>query len=61
MNEHQTKGKLKEAAGDAQKKVGKLTGDRDQQAKGSAREQEGKVQTKVGDVKQGIKKIISKP
>jgi uncharacterized protein YjbJ (UPF0337 family) len=61
MNEHQTKGKLKEAAGEAQEQVGKLTGDRDQQAKGHAREQEGKVQKKVGDVKQGIEKIVRKP
>jgi uncharacterized protein YjbJ (UPF0337 family) len=61
MNEHQTKGKLKEAAGEAQEQVGKLTGNREQQAKGHAREQEGKAQKKVGDVKEGVEKIIRKP
>lgn len=61
MNEHQVKGKLKEAAGEAQEQVGKATGNRDQQARGHAREQEGKVQKKVGDVKQGVKDILRKP
>lgn len=61
MNEHQVKGKLKEAAGEAQEQVGKMTGNREQEGKGHAREQEGKVQKKVGDVKQGVDKIIRKP
>ncbi len=61
MNEHQVKGKVKEAAGEAQEQLGKASGDRDQQARGHAREQEGKVQKKVGDVKQGVEKIIKKP
>lgn len=61
MNEHQVKGKLKEAAGETQEQVGKATGNRDQQARGHAREQEGKVQKKVGDVKQGVKDIVRKP
>ncbi|HYF43265.1 MAG TPA: CsbD family protein [Ramlibacter sp.] len=61
MNEHQVKGKLKEAVGDTQERVGRATGNRDQAARGQAREQEGKVQKKAGDVKQGVKKILRKP
>lgn len=61
MNEHQVKGKLKEAAGATQEQVGKATNNREQASRGQAREQEGKVQKKVGDVKQGIEKIIRRP
>jgi uncharacterized protein YjbJ (UPF0337 family) len=61
MNEHQVKGKIKEAAGETQEQIGKATGNRDQQARGHAREQEGKVQKKAGDVKSGVEKIIRRP
>ena len=61
MNTDQAKGKLKEAAGEAQEHLGRATGDRDQQAKGHANETEGKVQKKVGDVKEGVDKIVRKP
>lgn len=61
MNEHQVKGKLKEAAGEAQEQVGKATGNQKQEARGHAREQEGKVQKKVGDVKEGVEQIVRKP
>lgn len=61
MNEHQVKGKLKEAAGEAQERMGKATNNREQQARGHAREQEGKVQKKAGDVKDGVDKIIRRP
>jgi uncharacterized protein YjbJ (UPF0337 family) len=61
MNEQQVKGKLKEAAGEAQEQAGKVTGSTEQQAKGHAREQEGKVQKKVGDLKDGVDKIVRKP
>ncbi len=61
MNEHQVKGKLKEAAGETQEQLGKATGNREQAARGHAREQEGKVQKKAGDVKQGVKNILRKP
>ncbi len=61
MNEHQVKGKLKEAVGETQEQVGKVTGNRDQEARGHAKEQEGKVQKKVGDVKEGVKDIVKKP
>ena len=61
MNEHQVKGKVKDAAGKAQVSVGRAAGDRDQVAKGQARTTEGKVQKKVGDVKSGLKKMVRKP
>jgi uncharacterized protein YjbJ (UPF0337 family) len=61
MNEHQVKGKIKEAAGETQEQLGKVTGNRDQEARGHAREQEGKVQKKAGDVKSGVEKIIRRP
>jgi len=61
MNTDQAKGKLKEAAGEAQEHLGRATGDRDQQAKGHANEAEGKVQKKVGDVEEGVDKIVRKP
>ena len=61
MNTDQAKGKLNEAAGEAQEHLGRATGDRDQQAKGHANETEGKVQKKVGDVKEGVDKIVRKP
>ena len=61
MKDEQVKGKLKEGAGEAQEKLGRMTGDRKQEARGHAREQEGKVQKKVGDLKDGIDKIVRKP
>lgn len=61
MNEHQVKGKVKEAAGKAQERLGRAAGDRDQVARGQARGTEGKVQKKVGDIKSGLKKITRKP
>ena len=61
MNTDQVKGKLKEAAGEAQEHLGRATGDKDQEAKGHAHEVEGKVQKKVGDVKDGVEQIVKKP
>ncbi|HZY18383.1 MAG TPA: CsbD family protein [Ramlibacter sp.] len=61
MNTDQVKGKLKEAAGEAQEQVGKATGNTDQEVRGHAHEQEGKVQKKVGDLKDGVDKIVRKP
>ena len=61
MNEHQVKGKIKQATGEAQEQAGKASGNRDQQARGHAREHEGKAQKKMGDVKEGVKKIVRKP
>lgn len=61
MNEQQVKGKLKEAAGEAQEKLGKTTGSHEQEARGHAREQEGKVQKKTGDLKEAADKAVRKP
>jgi len=61
MNEHQVKGKLKQATGEVQEQAGRVSGNRDQQARGAAREQEGKVQKKAGDVKSGLRKILRRP
>jgi uncharacterized protein YjbJ (UPF0337 family) len=42
---------MKDWAGKAQQKLGKLTGSKEQQAKGMMKQAEGKVQKGVGDVK----------
>lgn len=60
MNKDQIKGGLKEAAGELQEQVGKLTGNREQEAKGHAREMEGKVQKGYGNVKEDAKDGIDK-
>jgi uncharacterized protein YjbJ (UPF0337 family) len=51
MNKDQVKGHMKDWAGKAQQKLGKLTGSKEQQAKGVMKQAEGKVQKGVGDVK----------
>jgi uncharacterized protein YjbJ (UPF0337 family) len=61
MNKDQVKGKLKEATGEVQEQVGKVTGSKEQQARGHARETEGKVEKKIGDTQQGVKDILKKP
>ena len=51
MNRDQAKGHMKDMAGKARAKVGKLTGNRKQQAKGMAQRAAGKAQKGVGDIK----------
>jgi uncharacterized protein YjbJ (UPF0337 family) len=51
MNRDQAKGHMKDMAGKARAKVGKLTGNRKQQAKGMAQRAAGKAQKGVGDMK----------
>jgi uncharacterized protein YjbJ (UPF0337 family) len=51
MNKDQLKGHMKDLAGRAQRKIGELTGSKEQQAKGIMKQAEGKVQKGVGDVK----------
>jgi uncharacterized protein YjbJ (UPF0337 family) len=51
MNKDQVKGHMKDWAGKAQQKLGKLTGSKEQQAKGMMKQAEGKAQKGVGDVK----------
>ena len=54
MNKDQVKGKATDIAGQAQEKLGELTGSKEQQAKGLAKQVKGKVQKGVGDVKDAI-------
>lgn len=51
MNKDQVKGRLKEAAGEVQEHVGRVTGNASQEAKGHARETAGKVEKNYGDAK----------
>ncbi len=48
------KGKLKDAAGKVQSKVGEVTGNKDMQAKGDARQVGGKVQSTAGKVEKKV-------
>ena len=56
MNKDQAKGHLKDIAGKARQKIGKLTGNRSQQAKGMGNRAEGKLQKGVGDLKNAGRK-----
>lgn len=51
MNKDQVKGRMKEAAGTVEQKVGKATGSIKTQAKGLGKEVAGKVQKTVGDAR----------
>ena len=55
MNRDQVKGSIKDAAGKAEEKAGKLTGSTGQQVKRLAKQAEGKAQKGVGDVKHATK------
>ena len=61
MNQDQVKGKLKEAAGEAQERTGRVVGSTEQEAKGHAREMEGKTQKKLGDLEEAAKDVAKKP
>jgi uncharacterized protein YjbJ (UPF0337 family) len=61
MNKDQVKGTVKDIAGRAQEKLGKVTGSQKLQAKGAARQVEGKAQKGVGNVKEGVKDTFKKP
>jgi uncharacterized protein YjbJ (UPF0337 family) len=54
MNKDQVKGKMKDIAGKAQEKVGKVTGRPEDRVAGIEKQVEGKMQKGVGDVKQRI-------
>jgi uncharacterized protein YjbJ (UPF0337 family) len=56
MNKDQAKGHLKDVAGKARQKIGKLTGNRSEQAKGMGNRAEGKLQKGVGDLKNAGRK-----
>lgn len=55
MNKDQVKGNIKEAAGEVQKKTGKLVGSKEHEVKGHAREKAGEVQQKKGDLKETLR------
>lgn len=56
MNKDQIKGRVREAAGKVQKKLGDALGSPVQEAKGMAREQAGKTQKNLGDAKEQVRK-----
>ena len=60
MNKDQVKGAVKDVAGKVQEKVGRTTGDRDQEAKGVGTQTEGKAQKVVGDVKDAVNTVVRK-
>ena len=52
------KGKLKEAAGKVQSKVGQVTGDTDTEAKGDAKQLEGKGQKTLGKGERKVDNVL---
>jgi uncharacterized protein YjbJ (UPF0337 family) len=55
MDQDQVKGKVKDIAGGAERKVGEWTGNKETEAKGAAKQAEGKVQNAWGTVKDAVK------
>jgi uncharacterized protein YjbJ (UPF0337 family) len=53
------KGKMKEAAGKVQSKVGQVTGNEDMEAKGDAKQVGGKVQSTGGQIKQKVDNALN--
>ena len=51
-------GKMKEATGTVQSKVGQVTGNTDMEAKGKAKQVEGKVQSAVGTGEQKVDQAL---
>jgi len=60
MNKDQVKGAARQAAGKAQKKVGKATANGTLAAKGAARELAGKVQKGYGNAKSDAKRDLKR-
>jgi uncharacterized protein YjbJ (UPF0337 family) len=56
--EDKLKGKVNQAAGNVQKKVGQVTGDQETEAKGAGREMGGKVQSGAGTVEQKADDVL---
>ena len=55
MNKDELKGTMKDAAGRAEREVGKATGDKKTEVRGMLRQAEGKVQKTFGKVKNAVK------
>jgi uncharacterized protein YjbJ (UPF0337 family) len=60
MNKNQIEGRVKDVAGKLQQRVGKATGNTNQQLKGVAKQIEGKVQKGVGAVEHALRKANRK-
>ncbi len=56
--EDKVKGKVNQAAGTVQKKVGQVTGDPETEAKGKGRETGGKIQSGAGDLEQKADDVL---
>lgn len=56
MNQDQIKGNVKEAAGEAQRKMGQAIDSDEQVAKGTEKQVEGEVQKDIGNVKDTLNK-----
>ena len=56
MNQDQIKGNIKQAAGEAQRKMGKAMDNDEHRVKGAEKEVEGKAQKDVGNVKDTFNK-----
>ena len=61
MNKDQVKGSVKNVAGKAQNKMGKIVGSKSQQVKGVKNELEGKIQKAAGDSEEVIKDTTTRP
>ena len=61
MNKDQVKGKMKDIAGKAQEKLGKVTGRPEDRAAGMEKQVEGKMQKGYGDVKENVKDSTENP
>jgi uncharacterized protein YjbJ (UPF0337 family) len=57
MNKDQAKGSSKVVAGKVQQKVGKFTGNADQQIKGLRKQVEGRIQKSAGDAESALDDI----
>lgn len=60
MNRDQVKGTAKDVAGKVQRKMGEMTGNKNQQAKGAAKQVEGKLQKGAGDIEHALDKADRK-
>jgi uncharacterized protein YjbJ (UPF0337 family) len=60
MNKNQIEGNLKEVAGKVQQRIGKATGNSNQQVKGVAKQIEGKTQKGLGYVEHALKTATRK-
>lgn len=58
--EHTLKGKLKQAAGKVQSKVGEATGNTDMESKGKGKQVEGTAQSTLGNAEKKVDNVIDR-